>query len=307
MTKVARPAPDFSIDYRSRILLIGSCFAESIAAKLDYYRFDVEVNPCGILYNPLAAAHAIERLVDGRATSEEELLQVNGKWVSLHHHGSFSDPDPRACLEKINGRAARAAAFLRQADLLVITWGTSWVYRHRATGVAVANCHKIPDREFERFRLSVDEIVDRYARLIPALRALNPRLRLLFTVSPVRHLRDDARGNQLSKATLLLAVEQLQARFEDTCYFPAYEILLDELRDYRFYAADMCHPSPIAVDYIWEIFKTAYLSPACAPMLKQVEALRDRMNHRPLDPRAAIDYQQLEQQLNDLVSRFKGR
>jgi hypothetical protein len=305
MTRAGVTAPGFTIDYRSRLLCIGSCFAESIAGKLAYYRFPVEVNPCGILYNPFSIANALEFLVEERRMEERDLLRVDGKWASLYHHGAFSDPDARACLARINARLERGAEALREASLLVVTWGTAWVYRHRREGIIVANCHKIPDREFERYRAGVDEIVRRYEALLPALRAVNPALRVLFTVSPVRHRRDGARGNQLSKATLLLAVERLQELFDDVHYFPAYEILLDELRDYRFYAEDMCHPSAVAVDYIWELFRQAYISPACEPVARQVEAIRRRMNHRPIasSPTDA-DRALLERQLDDAVASF---
>ncbi|MDR2413787.1 MAG: GSCFA domain-containing protein [Odoribacteraceae bacterium] len=304
MTKVGVPAPGFSVDYRSRFLFIGSCFAESIAARLLYHGFDAEVNPRGILYNPCSVADALEALVERRRASERDLMQVNGKWVSLLHHGSFSDHDPVACLEKINTRAERAADALREVDLLAITWGTAWVYKHRGEGIVVANCHKIPDREFERYRLDVAAIVRRYEPLVRSIREINPRARLLFTVSPVRHLRDGARGNHLGKAILLLAIERLQALFPDALYFPAYEILLDELRDYRFYADDMCHPSAVAVEYIWEAFKNAYISPACYPVARQVEAIRRRMDHRSSTPDPLLRHQ-LERQLEALVAPFK--
>jgi hypothetical protein len=274
--------------------------------KLAYYRFDAEVNPCGILYNPFSAATALEFLARDRRLAARDLLQVNGKWVSLYHHGSFSDPDRDACLERVNARLERAAGMTRAADLLVVTWGTAWVYEHAREGIVVANCHKIPDREFKRYRLSVDEIVARYSALLPVLRAINPGARLLFTVSPIRHWRDGARGNQLSKAILLLAIEQLQERFDNVFYFPAYEIVLDELRDYRFYAGDMLHLSPVAVDYIWEAFKRDYLSPACYPQMRQVETLRARLGHRPLDPRLAVDREGLERQLDALVASFRA-
>jgi hypothetical protein len=266
------------------MLLAGSCFTENMGRKLDYYGFDVEVNPCGIVYNPLAAANVLEMLVEDRRLGEVDLLPAHGRWVSLYHHGAFSDADPAACLERINARLERGARRLREADLLVMTWGSAWVYTHAARGVVVTNCHKLPEREFTRRRAGVEEIVARYLEIIPAARALNPRLRVLFTVSPIRHWRDGAHGNQLSKATLLLAIEELQARLADTYYFPSYEIVLDELRDYRFYAGDMLHLSPVAVDHVWECFRESYIPAALCPVMRQVEALRRRAAHRPLHP-----------------------
>jgi hypothetical protein len=271
--------------------------------KLAYYGFDAEVNPCGIVYNPLAAANALELLTRERRLEAGDLLRVDGKWASLYHHGSFSGADRDACLEGINARLERAARVLREADLLVVTWGTAWVYRHAGRGMVVANCHKIPGGEFTRYRASVEEIAARYEEVIPAARAANPGLRVLFTVSPIRHWRDGAHGNQLSKATLLLAIERLQARLDGVFYFPAYEIVLDELRDYRFYAGDMLHLSAVAVDYIWESFKGAFISPSCHALMRRFEGVRERLGHRPLHPGDGDDGQRraLEAALEELL------
>jgi hypothetical protein len=295
------------MDYRSRPLLVGSCFAGEMGRKLAYHGFDAEVNPCGIVYNPLAAANALELLTRERRLEAGDLLRVNGKWASLYHHGSFSNADRDACLEGINARLERAARALREADLLVMTWGTAWAYRHDARGMVVANCHKIPDAEFTRYRASVEEIAARYEEIIPAARAVNPGLRVLLTVSPIRHWRDGAHGNQLSKATLLLAVERLRERLDGVFYFPAYEIVLDELRDYRFYAGDMLHLSGVAVDHIWASFKNACISPSCHALMRRVEALRKRLDHRPLDPRAGDDGQRraLEAELEELLGEAR--
>jgi hypothetical protein len=275
-----------------------------MAKKFEYYCFDVDVNPYGILYNPFSMANVLEFLIQERQMQAEDLVHVNGKWVSLYHHGSFSDPDRHTCIEKINSRVERGAKVLREADLLVMTWGSAWVYKHLKKKIVVTNCHKIPDNEFARYRLRVEEIVERYAAMIPALRQINPGMRILFTVSPIRHWRDGAHENQLSKAVLLLTIEQLQNRFENIYYFPSYEILLDELRDYRFYAEDMLHPSEMAVNYIWEIFKSTYIAPGDFPLMRQVEALRKRMNHRPLDLDTG-SYQQLKQQLDTLIETIR--
>ena len=238
-TKITVAAPDFSIDYNSRLMMLGSCFAENMGSKFSYYKFDVDVNPCGIIYNPLSVANVLRLLVEGKRFEKNDLREVGGKWVSLFHHGAFSSADPDECLHRINDRLTKATGELRTLDLLVITWGTAWVYKYIPENIIVSNCHKIPSREFERSRLSVEDIVREYLVLIERLREINPGLRILFTVSPIRHWKDGAHGNQLSKATLLLAIDRLREEIQHVYYFPAYEIVLDELRDYRFYAEDM--------------------------------------------------------------------
>ena len=253
-TKITIVAPDFSIDYNSKLMMLGSCFAENIGSKFSYYKFDVDVNPCGIIYNPLSVANVLRLIMEGKRFEKNDLRKVGEKWVSLYHHGAFSSTDPDECLSRINGRLEKAAEELCSLDLLVITWGTAWVYKHVRENMIVSNCHKIPAQEFERSRLSVENIVEEYVELIERLREINPGLRILFTVSPIRHWKDGAHGNQLSKATLLLAIDQLREKLEYVYYFPAYEIVLDELRDYRFYADDMLHVSGFTVDYIWERF-----------------------------------------------------
>ena len=212
--------------------------------------------------------------------------------MSLYHHGAFSSTDPDECLSRINGRLEKAAEELCSLDLLVITWGTAWVYKHVRENMIVSNCHKIPAQEFERSRLSVENIVEEYVELIERLREINPGLRILFTVSPIRHWKDGAHGNQLSKATLLLAIDQLREKLEYVYYFPASEIVLDELRDYRFYADDMLHVSGFTVDYIWERFLYSFITPDVLGLMNQIGRINKGMAHRPFDSKSE-DYQRL--------------
>lgn len=285
-TTVQIPAPDFTISHATRILLLGSCFAENIGEKFRRYKFNADVNPCGIIYNPASVAGTLQLLLSGKRFTPDDLLPVGGQWVSLQHHGSFSSPDPDTCLRHINARLDDARRELPHLNLLVITWGTAWVYRHIGRGIIVSNCHKIPAREFERYRLSVDDIISDYTELLHDLLQANPTLQVLFTVSPIRHWKDGAHGNQLSKATLLLAIDALRHRFPNIHYFPSYEIVLDELRDYRFYADDMLHLTPLAVNHIWERFSTTYFRPDTIALSRQVERLNKGMEHRPFNPRS---------------------
>ena len=291
-TKITVAAPDFSIDYNSRLMMLGSCFAENMGSKFSYYKFDVDVNPCGIIYNPLSVANVLRLLVEGKRFEKNDLREVGGKWVSLFHHGAFSSADPDECLHRINDRLTKATGELRTLDLLVITWGTAWVYRYTRENIVVSNCHKIPSQEFERSRLSVEDIVREYLVLIERLREINPGLRILFTVSPIRHWKDGAHGNQLSKATLLLAIDRLREEIQHVYYFPAYEIVLDELRDYRFYAEDMLHVSGFTVDYIWERFLYSFISPEVFGLMNQIGRINKGVAHRPFEPQSE-EYQRL--------------
>ena len=300
-TKITVAAPDFSIDYNSRLMMLGSCFAENMGSKFSYYKFDVDVNPCGIIYNPLSVANVLRLIVEGKQFEKSDLRQVGGKWVSLYHHGAFSSTDPDECLRRINDRLAKATGELRTLDLLVITWGTAWVYRYTRENIVVSNCHKIPSQEFERSRLSVEDIVKEYLVLIGRLREINPGLRILFTVSPIRHWKDGAHGNQLSKATLLLAIDRLREELQHVYYFPAYEIVLDELRDYRFYADDMLHMSGFTVDYIWERFLYSFISPEVLGLMNQIGRVNKGVAHRPFDPQSEEYHRLVKKMLAEIA------
>ncbi len=295
-TRIEIPPSPLRITHDSRLLLLGSCFAESIGQKLRNGCFRTDVNPCGIQYNPLSVAGTLQLLAEKKQLGPEELLQQNGLWVSLQHHGSFSGSDRETCLEGINNRLHAGARHLREADQLLITFGTAWAYRYRKTGEIAANCHRFPGTDFDRFRLKPDEIVAEYTTLIKTLSALNPALHIIFTVSPVRHWKEGAHGNQVSKSALLLAIDELAAHFKQVSYFPSYEILMDELRDYRFYDTDMLHISGQAVEYIWERFRETYFDRATDELLKRVEKIQKSLQHRPFRPDTP-EYEQFKKHL----------
>ncbi len=272
--------PQAWISHSTHFMLLGSCFAENIGQRLLDFRFRGDVNPFGVLYNPLSIAQALERLTENRPFVADELFEHNSLWHSWMHHGSFSDPSKEIALEKMNQRFCTAVENLAHADLLSITFGSAWVYEF--DGKVVANCHKVPNNRFVRRRLTMDEIVVRYTQLFAALRQQNPKLKVLLSVSPIRYLRNAATENQTSKATLLLATEALCQQLPDVDYFPAYEIVLDELRDYRFFADDMVHPSPMAVAYVWERFAQAYFTAETCALLPEIDKENRRAAHRPL-------------------------
>lgn len=300
--------PEFKIGYDTRMMMLGSCFVENIGEKLDYFKFDVDINPCGIVYNPVSVANTLQILMEGERFTRNDLLQNGDRWVSFSHHGSFSDRDPLRCLHKMNERLELSSAHFAQTDVLVITWGTAWVYRYRQSGQLVSNCHKFPSASFDRFRLGIADIVNLYSDLLPRLKEANPRLKVLFTVSPIRHWKDGAHGNQLSKAVLLLAIDELMQRFDFVSYFPSYEIVMDELRDYRFYAEDMLHISPQGVDYIWEKFKGQYFTTETLDFMKRIDKLNKILLHRPSDPDSEATLQlrqQASEELKNLLDKMK--
>ncbi len=299
LTEVALPDYPFGVNHQTGILMMGSCFTENIGRLLERYLFPVCINPFGVTYNPLSVKKSLEALMHKEAYEEEDLDLHNELWFSFDHDTGFSDPERTGALERINRTFKAAKEILKKADLLVLTWGTSWVYRYNQTGEVVCNCHKIPAGEFTRTRLSPREIIAAYELLLPELFSFNRKLKILHTVSPVRHWKDGAHGNQLSKAALLLAGDALERHFpEHFFYFPSYEIVMDELRDYRFYAGDLLHTSDQATRYIWEKFQDALMGKATGEIIGEVEALRKMTEHRPLssgggtDPRLQELFQQ---------------
>ncbi len=288
-TEIQIPEFPNQMDYSKSMMLFGSCFSENIGQKLLDLKFNVDMNPFGILYNPESIANSLRILLEKRVFTGNDLFQDQGLWNSFYHHSRFSDVNLDAALEKINNRILASHEFLKKADFLVITFGTAWVYELKQTGRIVSNCHKIPAAEFKRFRLGVFEITDVYRELLEQIWKLNPALKIIFTVSPIRHWKDGAVENQLSKATLLLAIDQLIKGFgnQACAYFPSYELMMDELRDYRFYAEDMLHISQVAIDYIFERFSKVMITKESIVISKKMMKLRKAFEHCPVNPEAS--------------------
>ena len=282
-TKVDLPVGQWEISHASRLMLWGSCFSEHIGNRLSDYKFRCDVNPFGILYNPLSIVEALWQILSHQTYMEEDLFYAGGCWHSWMHHSVFSASTAASCLSSINTRLEQASAGLPQLDWLVITWGTAFAYWLKERTMVVGNCHKQPDSLFTRQLLTVEEIVTEWECVLVELRKVNPSLKILFTVSPIRHSKDGMHGNQISKSTLLLAVDELCRRWSDCYYFPSYEIMMDELRDYRFYADDMLHPSPVAVSYLWECFTECYFSKETDRIMKEWEDIRKALAHKPFN------------------------
>ena len=297
-TSVQVPKPPFGLCYADRSVLMGSCFAENMGERLEADKFQVNCNPFGTLYNPASIAEGLRRLLRPIPITSAELFLHEGSYHSFSYHSRFSATTEEEALRQMNDSLLGSAEGLRGASRLILTWGTAYVYRLKTDGRIVANCHKLPDRCFVRERLSVEAIVAEWRELLAQLWKQCPTLRLICTVSPIRHWKDGAHANQLSKATLLLALDALQREFpERISYFPAYEILLDELRDYRFYAEDMVHPSSLAIDYIAERFAQTYFDRETFAARQAWHKLRQAIAHRPLHPESEAYRQFITQTL----------
>ena len=271
------PASSWKIGYDDQILLMGSCFADSMCAKLHEHYFRVEGNPFGVLYNPASIAMAIEMARKSQTIEDKDLVEHGGLWHSMAHHGVFSDIDMAVVLDKCNGSIVALRQALENATVITITFGTAWVYEY--AGKVVGNCHKIPANQFVRRRMTVEEIVATWHPLVEAM----PDKKWVFTVSPIRHVKDGLHENHINKGILLQAVEQLTKQ-SGCSYFPAYEIMLDELRDYRYYAEDMVHPSSMAVEYIWQRLVETYMTADTQVEMKTLHQLWRDEHHRFIHP-----------------------
>lgn len=279
-----QPAP-FRIAHSDHLMLVGSCFTGHIGDRMTAGKFPVQANPFGIVYNPVSIARCLERLWAGnRIFSEKEIFENAGLWHSWEHHGMFSKPDQHSTLSGLNDAYEQSAGFLKKTSRLLLTFGTADVFVLRETGQIAANNHKMPASYFEERRLSTSEIVNCTVGILQKIKSANADLQVVLTVSPVRHLRNGAVANQRSKATLVLACEEIGRQLDFAHYFPAYELLLDDLRDYRFYAADMVHPSEVAVEYIWNAFSETYFSATTKTLNERIGKIAAAVQHRPFHP-----------------------
>ncbi len=294
------------ITYASRIMMFGSCFSEHIGNKLDSLKFNVSNNPLGILFNPCSIQQTIQRIIEKRAFTEQDLFCREGVWNSFHLHSKFARLSIKDYLDNANEQLTVAHVFLKSATHVFITLGTAWIYALEADGSIVANCHKEKSQLFVRKRLSIEACQEALEQTIESLHSFNPSLNITFTVSPIRHWKDGAHGNQISKSTLLLAIEQIQERHPSLHYFPAYEIMMDELRDYRFYASDLLHPNEIAIQYIWERFTENRISPTTQEEMNLVERLISAVNHRPFNPDSE-SYHKFQEKTLDLIDEMEKK
>ncbi|MCF4101200.1 GSCFA domain-containing protein [Gillisia sp. M10.2A] len=271
------------IGYQSDILLLGSCFVENIGEKLDYYKLRNRRNPFGILYHPLAISKFILKAVNEERYTEDDIFFHNERWHCFDAHSELSNSDKNQLLECLNANLGNALKYLKTASHLIITLGTAWYYELIENNESVANCHKFPQKHFNKKLLKIDQIITSLNLLLEAVQKLNPEITVIFTVSPVRHLKDGIVENQLSKAHLIAAIHQVvntEGNVKHLHYFPSYEIMMDDLRDYRFYAEDLLHPNVVAINYIWEKFIEIWFSQTATNTLKKVETIQRGLSHK---------------------------
>lgn len=293
------------IQYKDKIVLMGSCFTENIGKKLSDYYFDTMLNPNGIVFNPLSLAEPFSRQFNQMAYTEGDLIYSNDKWASWFHHGKFSNDNKEILLATINHEQKVFEQFVSKAQWLIITFGTAWVYHFLPEQLLVANCHKVAGQEFKKRLLEVDEIVNCWQNIVQKLNAINPELNIIFTVSPVKHLRDGVAENTISKATLHLAIDKLVGN--RIHYFPAYELVNDDLRDYRFYETDGAHPNAMAIDYVFEKFCNSVISKEANDIMDALDAYNRLKYHRPLsdtESNKSALHQKLEAKRMELITQF---
>lgn len=271
------------IDYNSKILLLGSCFSENIGNILSYFKFQANQNPFGILFQPKAIENLITKVINEESYTKNDLTFNNERWHCFDAHSSLSAADKNELLENINTALIQTKKQLEEATHIIITLGTSWVYRFIETDVIVANCHKVPQKKFLKELLTVDEISETLESSIALIKSINTNISVILTVSPVRHLKDGFVENMRSKSHLIAGVHTIVNSRNNIHYFPSYEIVMDELRDYRFYNEDMIHPNKTAINYIWEKFVSSWFSEESQITMEEIETIQKGISHRPFN------------------------
>lgn len=321
-TKIPILKSNNPIDYNSKIVSFGSCFAVNMAEKLDYFKFRNTCNPFGILFHPLAIEKLIDFAVSRKEFMEKDIFFHNENWHSFDAHSDLSNPNAATLIADLNDIVKSTRQQISKSSHIIITYGTSWIYRNLESKTIVANCHKVPQKEFSKAILSVEIIENSIKNTIGLIQKVNPNTNIIFTVSPVRHLKDGFVENQQSKAHLMTAIHQViadrhpervipsavEGRVITTNYFPSYEIMMDELRDYRFYAEDMLHPSQVAIDYIWERFSETNISQESHSIMAEVEMIQKGLAHRPFNPNSESHIKfvaNLTKKIVNLISQYK--
>lgn len=277
-TKIPIQPQEPKITYDSKILLLGSCFVENIGKKLEYFKFSNSLNPFGILFHPAAIHNFLKNVLSKKRFSEADIFYHNEAWHCFQAHSDLNSGEKSEILERLNSAVEETHDFIRTASHVIITPGTAWGYRFQETGEVVANCHKVPQKKFSKELLEVKQDLSACAEIV---REINPDAAMIFTVSPVRHLKDGFSENQQSKARLISAVHEVISETNNAYYFPSYEIMMDELRDYRFYAEDMLHPNKVAIDYIWGKFQEAWIAAEAGQVMKRIDTIQKGLSHRP--------------------------
>lgn len=295
---------DIFFNHHLPVLTFGSCFSSNIGDLILKSGFHGAINPFGVLYNPISIANAINRMIENTPYSPNEIIENNGLWVSLDHHGSYSKSSQDETLQNINNEIETLHQIIKNECVILITLGSSHVYKWTKNNQITGNCHKFPSKYFTKSMLTSEEIIEKLSETIQTIYQQNSATKIIFTISPVRYLSDGFFENQISKSTLHIAIAELQKRHQRISYFPAYEIMMDDLRDYRFYTNDMLHPSPLAIEYIWEHFKNTYLENETQKKIQVITEFEKALNHRPFQEKSATYYNFIEAQLGK-IKQFK--
>ncbi|TCP25084.1 GSCFA family protein [Tenacibaculum skagerrakense] len=282
------------IDYNSKLFLLGSCFSENIGNKLSYYKFQSVQNPLGILFHPKAIEQLILNAINSKEYSEEDIFELNERWHCFEAHSDLSASSGEELIENLTNAIKITQSQITNATHIIITLGTAWVYRYISSDSIVANCHKVPQKQFLKELLSIDEITESLDSICELIKSVNPKASILFTVSPIRHIKDGFIENQQSKSHLIAGIHNLVEPRKNIHYFPSYELMMDELRDYRFYREDMIHPNQTAINYIWEKFVYTWFSESSLATMKRVEEIQKGLTHKPFNPNSEAHQKFLE-------------
>jgi hypothetical protein len=313
-TQITLSKTNNPVDYNSKVISIGSCFAENMAEKFDYFKFQNVTNPFGIIFNSVSIEKIIQRAVQEKWFTEKDVFFHNERWHCFEVHSDLSNSDREELLETLNKAISETNKKLKEATHVIITYGTSWIYRNIDSNEIVANCHKVPQKQFSKELLSVDVIHKNIQNTIDLIHTLNTDINFIFTISPVRHIKDGFIENQLSKSHLFTALHKIINHQPTINYFPSYEIMMDELRDYRFYAEDMLHPNQVAIDFIWHKFSENYIAENSFSTMQEIEEIQKSLRHRSFNPESEQHQKflaKLQQKINileknGLILNFKA-
>jgi len=299
-----KPLP-YKIDYDKVLFFLGSCFSENIGKRFEERKFHTLINPFGNIYNPISIFENITRTLNNQEVSNEEIIFSNELYFSFFHHTLLANTNKEAYKTELNKLIDESHKSILSADVLIITLGTAWVYENKSNKKLVANCHKLPSSQFEKRVLNVKEITSSFSDVFKELKKLNPNLKVIFTLSPVRHIKDGIEENNLSKSILRVAIQEIVDYYEDCFYYPAYEIMMDDLRDYRFYEKDLIHPNEQAIDYIWHNFLESCVAENTIEIIKKVEKVLNASNHRPFNKATQSHQKFIEKTLLEIAELEK--
>jgi hypothetical protein len=308
-TQIPIPKSNRPIDYNSKIVSLGSCFAENMGDKFQYFKFQNTINPFGIIFNPVSIEKIIHKAINGIVFTEKDIFFYNERWHCFDVHSDLSNSNKEDLLASLNAIVKSTNLQITESTHFIITYGTSWVYRNIDSNEIVANCHKVPQKQFKKELLSVVEIEESMANTLKLIHAANPDCKIIFTVSPVRHIKDGFVENQVSKANLISALHtvlQVPLSGAEGAYFPSYEIMMDELRDYRFYAEDMLHPNQVAIDYIWNRFRETTISETAFAVMDEVEGIQKSLSHKPFNPNSE-SHLKFESKLREKITKLENQ